>query len=79
MSLGGMQFVGWTREADVLADLFDALVDNSLITAKVAGGKPGSVDPYPRPAVPKDDAITVDVPTIDSFPIHMIMALTAQK
>jgi len=77
--LGGPEFIGWSREAQVLADLFDALVDNSVVTAKVAGGKPSSPTPYPRPVPAEDKAAVVDVPTIDDFPIHMVMALTARK
>lgn len=79
MTLGGMQFAGWTREADVLADLHDAIVDNSVLTVNSAGGKAKSPDPYPRPSSQKDEGITVDVPTIDDFPIHLIMAMTSQK
>lgn len=77
--LGGPEFVGWTRESDILADIYDALVDNSVVTAKAAGGKPQTPDSYPRPVPKKDQAEVVDVPDIDNFPIHMVMAMTSQK
>lgn len=78
-TLGGPEFVGWTREADVLADIYDALVENSVITIKTAGGKTDSPDPYPRPVLEKDKPETIDVASIDDFPIHMIIAMTSQK
>lgn len=79
LSLGGLEFVGWTRDSEILADLHNAIVDNSLITAKAAGGKPRTPDPYPRPVHKQDRTPTVDVPTIDDFPIHMVMAMTSPK
>lgn len=77
MSLGGLEFAGWSREADVLADIHDALVDNSIITVKSAGGKAGSANPYPRPKRDKPEVDVVEVFDIDDFPIHAVMAMTA--
>lgn len=79
LCLGGLEFVGWTREADILADLHDALVTNSVVTIKSAGGKTQQPDPYPRPVRKDDPAETIEVPTIDEFPIHLVMAMTSQK
>lgn len=78
-SLGGPEFNGWTREADVLADIHDSIVDNSVVTVKSAGGKAQRPDTYPRPVVKEDQTETVDVPTIDDFPIHMVIAMTQKK
>lgn len=79
LTLGGADFVGWTRDSEILADVHDAIVDNSLVTSKVAGGKPGAPTPYPRPLRKEDRPQTVDVPSIDDFPIHMVVAMTSQK
>jgi hypothetical protein len=78
-SLGGPEFVGWSRDVGMLADIFDALVDNSVVTVKAAGGKTGRPDTYPRPVAAKDKAQSVDVPSIDDFPIHMVAGLTKKK
>ena len=75
-TLGGSDWLGWSPEARLLADLVDAVVDNSVVTVKSAGGKTKRPEPYPRPIAAADKPIDVAAMTIDDFPIHMVMAMT---
>lgn len=78
LSLGDVANVGWGRAEWILADLYDALTDNSVVTVKAAGGKASRPSPYPRPDVPDVRAAEeVRVPTIEDFPIQMVVAMTA--
>ncbi len=76
-ALGGREYLGWDRIATLLADLNDAITDNSVVTVKAAGGKATRPDPYPRPMAEAEAEETIDVPTIDDFPIHLVTAMTA--
>lgn len=78
-TLGGPGFAGWSRVADILADIHDSIVDNSVVTIKSAGGKANAAEPYPRPSLAADEPEVVDVPTIDDFPIHLVVAMTRKK
>ena len=79
LTLGSLDFVGWDRATTVLADIHDALVDNSVVTIKSAGGKSQRPDPYPRPAAYKAADVEVEVMDIDDFPIHLVVAMTRKK
>jgi hypothetical protein len=83
-ALGGAEFIGHDKVAILLSDLYDALNGNTVVTAKAAGGKPKTPDPYPRPEVKKPAEsggvnTTVDVPTIDEFPIHLVIGMTGGR
>lgn len=79
LTLGGLDHLNWSRDSGILSDIHDALVDNSVITAKVAGGKPSMPEKYPRPIRKEDREPEPEVFTIDTFPIHMIQAMTSRK
>lgn len=77
MILGGPEWIGQDRPVAVLMDLFDALQANTVVTAKTGGGKPKTPDEYPRPVVTKkSDPKVIQSPTIDDFPIGLVVALT---
>lgn len=78
LALGGVQFIGWDPNTSVLSDIHDAVVDNSVVTIKSAGGKSQRPEAYPRPQ-PKAVAPPTVVPSIENFPIHMVMALTQMQ
>jgi len=71
--------MGWGRDVSLLADLHDAVVDNSVVTIKAAGGKSRRPQHYPRPEMKAEKEDTIAVPTIDDFPIHLVVALTQKK
>jgi len=79
--LGDPAYLGWTREAELLADIYDALNDNSVVTIKAAGGKARRPEPHVRPTQAADEAEPIQSPSgsIDDFPIHLVMAMTAGK
>lgn len=77
-------FHEWDRTTQVLADVYDAVQNLTYVTAKVQGAKPKQPETYPRPKLPElrpDELVMppVEELTIDNFPIHAVMALTAMK
>lgn len=54
---GGAQFTGWTVSEYLLADLWDAIENNTYVTAAASSKrKPGKPKPYPRPRKKKQNA-----------------------
>lgn len=74
--LGDPAFLGFGRTEAILSDLFDALVDNSVVTVKAAGGKARQPEPYPRPVDAASREHVIEAPSIDDFPIHLVVGLT---
>lgn len=83
-ALGDESFHGWGRLEAAVADLIDAVQQNTHATIKVGGGKASSPDPYPRPEV--TERSWADIPempapeelTIRNFPIHAVVAMTSK-
>jgi hypothetical protein len=67
------RILGWGTEAEILADLYDALVDNSVITWKSAGGKASAGQRYPRPK----PQLVEQAKTIADFPIREMVQMTS--
>lgn len=49
---GGWQFYGFSREHHILADIYDAVMQNTALTGPWK--KAPSFEPWPRPELPKE-------------------------
>jgi hypothetical protein len=80
--LGSTRWIGWGQDVTVLADLFDAVNSNTVVTARVAGAKPQKPDRYPRPETPQADenseAHIFAADDLDDFPIQAVIAKTSK-
>lgn len=47
-AIAGKQYHGWTREAAILADIYDAINNNTVASGNWRK-KPPKIAPYPRP------------------------------
>lgn len=77
-ALGVDGLMGWSRTEDLLADAIDAIQSAAVGIARSNGAKAKAPDPYPRPHMTREEEL-VDVPSIDDFPIHLVVAMTTKK
>jgi hypothetical protein len=79
-ALGSTDFLGWDRTTALTADLFDALQANTVVTARVGGGKAKQPSTYPRPTVAPAEPVVRQITSedIDDFPIDQVLATTSE-
>jgi hypothetical protein len=79
-ALGSNEFIGWDRLTALTADLFDALQANTVVTARVGGGKAKQPPHYPRPTVAPVAPVVREITSedIDSFPFATAIATTQE-
>jgi hypothetical protein len=79
-ALGSTDFIGWDRLTALTADLFDALQANTVVTARVGGGKAKPPPTYPRPSVAQPTTVVRQITSddLDDFPFATAIATTSE-
>lgn len=64
---GGPEFRGWDIQTYLLADLWDGLSTNTLVSGNWAKGKTPKIPPYPRPGAEKVKEVKTEPQTLEGL------------